>query len=89
MPRSEASPREKRRGAALGRALADHRGGSGRSAERVAVDAEVSVETVRRIERGQVPNPGVFTIAAIAKVLEVGLDQLTSDALAAAEGTSE
>jgi len=48
----------------------------GTSAEHVAVEAEISVETIRRLERGQIPNPGVFTVAALSRALGLGMDEL-------------
>jgi hypothetical protein len=46
----------------------------------VARSADLSVDTVRRIERGTVPNPGFFTVAAMARVLELDLDGLAAGA---------
>lgn len=46
--------------------------------------ADLSVDTVRRIERGAVPNPGFFTVAAMARVLELDLDGLAAAAEPAA-----
>lgn len=81
MPRSALTDLQKQQGLALAQAIKERRLADGRSAEHIAIQAEVSVETVRRIERGQILNPGVFTVAAIARVLDVALDHLTRLAL--------
>ncbi len=43
---------------------------------RVALDAGVSPETLRKIESGRVATPAFSTIAAIAGVLGVSLDDV-------------
>lgn len=43
---------------------------------RVALDAGVSPETLRKIESGRVATPAFTTIAAIAGVLSVSLDEI-------------
>lgn len=58
----------------------------GVSGEDVARSAGVSVETVRRIEKGAVPNPGFFTVAALAQALGIGLDELDRKTRSAAVG---
>ncbi len=50
------------------------------SAEDLARRAELSVETVRKIERGLVANPGFFTVAALARHLDLQLDDLAEQA---------
>ncbi len=81
MPRPSLTSEERERGVTLGRALATSREATGRSAEKVASDAGVSVETVRSIERGRVPNPGIFTVVAIARTLQLDIDELATKAL--------
>lgn len=81
MSRPSLTSDERERGAALGRALAASREATGRSAEKVASDAGVSVETVRSIERGRIPNPGIFTVVAIARTLELDVGELATKAL--------
>ncbi|MDB4873249.1 MAG: family transcriptional regulator [Gemmatimonadales bacterium] len=44
--------------------------------EQLAVAANVSVSTVRKIERGEVVEPGYFTISALARALGISLDDL-------------
>jgi DNA-binding Xre family transcriptional regulator len=46
---------------------------------RVAHEAGISVETLRKIEGGQVPTPTFFTIGAICDVLDISLDTVISD----------
>jgi transcriptional regulator with XRE-family HTH domain len=42
----------------------------------VAADAGVPVETLRKIESGRTPTPAFFTVAALAGVLGVSLEDL-------------
>jgi transcriptional regulator with XRE-family HTH domain len=82
MVREALTQQERERGAVLGAALRRARGG--RSVREVAAAAEVAEETVRKIERGAVPTPALFTVAAIARVLDVALDDLVREAREAA-----
>jgi transcriptional regulator with XRE-family HTH domain len=43
----------------------------------VAAAAGVSVETLRKIETGRIPTPAFFTVAAVADVLGLSLDDLS------------
>jgi transcriptional regulator with XRE-family HTH domain len=61
---------ERARGLALGRALQLARGR--RSAAEVARLAGISLDTLRKIERGAIATPAFFTVAGLARVL--GLD---------------
>jgi transcriptional regulator with XRE-family HTH domain len=74
MVRLSLTEQERERGAALGAALRQARGA--RAVREVAAAAGVAEETVRKIERGAVPTPALFTVAAIADVLGVTLDDL-------------
>lgn len=47
-----------------------------RSAAEVAQRAGISLDTLRKIERGAIPSPAFFTVAALADVLELDLDAL-------------
>lgn len=76
VPRQPLSEEEHDWGSRLAKELRDLRNSLEVSAEQIAVDSGVSVETVRRIERGLVPSPGFFTIFRLAGTLQVGLDQL-------------
>lgn len=42
----------------------------------VATAAGISVETLRKIERGRVPTPAFFTVAAVADAVGISLDAL-------------
>jgi transcriptional regulator with XRE-family HTH domain len=42
----------------------------------VALSAGISVETLRKIETGRIPTPAFFTIAALADVLALSMDEL-------------
>lgn len=77
----------KDRGRALGQEVRRARSDSAMSAEQVAVVAALSVETVRRIEQGRIPNPGVFTVASIAAALDVGLASLVEAAMTGGESS--
>jgi transcriptional regulator with XRE-family HTH domain len=74
MVRTPLTPDERRRGLALGRALQRARGR--RSAAEVALAAGISLDTLRKIERGAIAAPTFFTVAALARVLEVDLTEL-------------
>jgi transcriptional regulator with XRE-family HTH domain len=49
----------------------------------VAAAAGLAEETVRKIERGAVPTPALFTVAALADVLGLALDELVREAAGA------
>ncbi|GHF59826.1 transcriptional regulator [Streptomyces thermodiastaticus] len=72
--RNPLTPEERERGERLGRLLREARGE--RSMARIAAEAGISVETLRKIETGRAPTPAFFTIAALAHVLELSLDEL-------------
>jgi transcriptional regulator with XRE-family HTH domain len=67
---------ERERGVAFGRALQRARGQ--RSAAEVALRAGISLDTLRKIERGAIATPAFFTVAALARVLELNLDALAA-----------
>jgi transcriptional regulator with XRE-family HTH domain len=78
MVRLALTEEERERGAVLGATLRRARGA--RPVREVAAAAGVAEETVRKIERGAVPTPALFTVAAIAQVLGLALDELVSEA---------
>ena len=47
-----------------------------RSVREVAAATGLAEEAVRNIERGAVPTPALFTVAALADILDLQLDQL-------------
>lgn len=77
MVRLALTEQERERGAVLGAALRRARGA--RPVREVARAAGVAEETVRKIERGAVPTPALFTVAAIADVLGLPLDELVRE----------
>lgn len=64
------------RGQRLGAVLRAARGKRGMS--EIARAAGISVETLRKIEMGRIPTPAFFTVAALAEVLGLSLDELTT-----------
>ncbi len=52
----------------------------------VAAAAGVSAETLRKIESGRAPTPAFFTVAALAGVLGVSLDELAAACAQEADG---
>jgi len=62
------------RGKRLGAVLRQARGSV--TLGSVAAAAGVSVETLRKIETGRIPTPAFFTVAAVADVLGLSLDDL-------------
>jgi transcriptional regulator with XRE-family HTH domain len=89
MPRRRLDLAAQRRGQRLAATLSSARRSTGRSAETVARDAGVSVETIRSIERGRTPSPEFFTVAAIAIELGVSLDDLYAQTKTVASTPSE
>jgi transcriptional regulator with XRE-family HTH domain len=76
MVRTPLTQNERVRGAALGRALQRARGR--RSAAEVALRAGISLDTLRKIERGAIATPAFFTVAALARVLDLDLTSLAT-----------
>jgi transcriptional regulator with XRE-family HTH domain len=77
MVRLPLSPEEVERGQRLGSLLRLARGE--RSMLATALDAQVSPETLRKIESGRVATPAFPTIAAIADVLGLSLDAVWAE----------
>jgi len=61
----------------LGAALRRARGT--KPVREIAAAAGVAEETLRKIERGAVPTPALFTVAAITQVLGLTLDDLVHE----------
>lgn len=74
MVRTPLTEAERRRGRALGLALQRARGR--RSAAEVALAAGISLDTLRKIERGAIATPAFFTVVALARALRLDLDAL-------------
>jgi transcriptional regulator with XRE-family HTH domain len=81
MVRTPLTEDERDRGLALGRVIQRARGG--RSAAEVALAAGISLDTLRKIERGAIATPAFFTVAALARVLELDLNDLAAELQAA------
>ena len=77
MVRLPLTPAEVERGQRLGALLRRARGE--RSMLDTALDARVSPETLRKIESGRVATPAFPTIAAIADVLGLSLDEVWAE----------
>jgi transcriptional regulator with XRE-family HTH domain len=77
MVRLPLTPEEIERGQRLGALMRRARGD--RSMLAVALDAGVSPETLRKIESGRVATPAFPTIAAIAAVLGLSLDEVWAE----------
>ena len=77
MVRSPLTELQRERGRALGRALQRARGA--RSAAEIAFRAGIALDTLRKIERGAMPTPAFFTVAALARVLDLDLADLAGD----------
>jgi transcriptional regulator with XRE-family HTH domain len=74
MVRLPLTPTDVERGQRLGALLREARGE--RSMLDIALDAGLSPETLRKIESGRVATPAFSTIAAIAEVLDLSLDEV-------------
>lgn len=79
MVRTPLTESERERGLALGRRLQEARGD--RSAAEVALRAGISLDTLRKIERGAIATPAFFTVAALARVLDLDLETLAAELL--------
>jgi transcriptional regulator with XRE-family HTH domain len=76
MVRTPLTADERERGIDLGRVLQQARGR--RSAAEVALRAGVALDTLRKIERGAIVTPAFFTVAALARALDLDLASLAS-----------
>ncbi|WP_328446917.1 MULTISPECIES: helix-turn-helix domain-containing protein [unclassified Amycolatopsis] len=82
MVRVPLTDEERERGERLGQALRTAR--AGRSMVDVAIEAGISVETLRKIETGRIPTPAFFTVTAIADAVGLPLDALRAAVATAA-----
>ncbi|MEW2573314.1 helix-turn-helix transcriptional regulator [Streptomyces sp. NPDC047070] len=76
MVRHPLAPEQIEAGRRLGAALRSAR--AGRSPAEVAAAAEISPETLRKIETGRMPTPAFGTIVRLSEVLGVPLPELAS-----------
>src|SRR6478735_4136657 len=77
MVRLPLTPAEVERGQRLGALLRRARGD--RTMLETALEARISPETLRKIESGRVATPAFPTIAAIAEVLGLSLDEVWAE----------
>jgi transcriptional regulator with XRE-family HTH domain len=70
---------QRRRAERLGRLLANSRARKKLSQEQLARSADVSVDTLRRLEQHRTVDPSFFLIAALAAPLDLSLDQIAGD----------
>lgn len=77
MVRLPLTPAEIERGRRLGAAL--RRARAERPMLDVALDAGVSPETLRKIESGRIATPAFSTVAAIADVVGLSLDEIWAE----------
>ncbi|WP_106614533.1 helix-turn-helix domain-containing protein [Saccharothrix carnea] len=75
MVRQPLTQSDRDRGERLGELLRRARGQ--RSMVDVATAAGISVETLRKIERGRIPTPAFFTVAALCDAVGLSLDGLS------------
>ncbi|HZE30802.1 MAG TPA: helix-turn-helix transcriptional regulator [Actinoallomurus sp.] len=75
MVRTPLTEDQRDRGRALGQILRAARGP--RSAASVAAEAGISLDTLRKIERGAISAPAFFTVASLARALDLDLTELS------------
>lgn len=80
MPRPALDEQQLARGRRLARALADAREQRQLSQGQLAYAAHVPVDTLRRIEQQHVAAPSFFLVAALARPLDLSLDDLAQTA---------
>lgn len=80
MPRRPLLDEDRRHGRLVGAMLARAKSTDGRSAQQLAEAASLSVDTVRSLVSGRVPTPTFLTVARVAAVLGVSLDELHAEA---------
>jgi transcriptional regulator with XRE-family HTH domain len=76
MVRVPLTPADRQRGERLGRLLREAR--ADRSMAEVATAAGISAETLRKIETGRIPTPAFFTVCALARTLDLSLEELVA-----------
>ncbi|WP_436772393.1 helix-turn-helix domain-containing protein [Yinghuangia sp. YIM S09857] len=86
MVRTPLTDEQRDRGRVLGQALREARGR--RSAAWVSAQSGVPLDTLRKIERGAISMPAFFTVAQLARVLDLDLSELAAELLPA-EGEAD
>lgn len=87
MVRTPLTALERERGRFLGALLREARGE--RSMTEIAAAAGLSAETLRKIETGRAPTPAFFTVAALAGVLGLALEDVAGRCAAVIVGSAE
>jgi transcriptional regulator with XRE-family HTH domain len=80
MTRKPVGEAERLHGERLGRMLAERRQAARLSAGEIARSSDVSLDAVRSLENGRVPTPAFLTVARLAVVLGLSLDELHAQA---------
>ena len=76
MPRKPRTAEERAFGTELGRVIAERRKQAKLSGQALAEGARLSVDGLRKLESGRVPDPGFQTVLRLARSLGVTLDEL-------------
>ena len=76
MARASLTSRQVRRGVLLGQTISRERKRAGLTQAELARRAGVNLQALVKVEQGHVANPGVFSVVAIAQVLEVPMARL-------------
>lgn len=76
-------------GRALGRHVATERSSRGISGGDLAAQSGVSLDAIRSLETGRTPSPGFLLVTRLSRALNTSLDDLATEALRAASGSSE
>lgn len=74
--RARTTDHERLRGEALARLIQLARQQLGRTQRELAEQAEIPVDTLRAIEGGRSASPSFFTVSALARILNLGLDDV-------------
>ena len=82
MARKPLTADERAFGTELGRVIAERRKEAKMSGQALAEDARLSVDGLRKLETGRVPDPGFRTVLRLAQSLGVTLDQLVEQVTA-------
>jgi transcriptional regulator with XRE-family HTH domain len=85
MGRRPLNAEERAFGAAIGQVIAQRRTSANVTGQALASLAGVSVDGLRKLETGRVPDPGFRTVIRIADSLGLSLDQLARQASEAAQ----
>jgi transcriptional regulator with XRE-family HTH domain len=78
MGRPRTDDRQRLRAQRLGRLLAASREQQGLSQEQLAQSADVSLDTLRKVEQHRIAGPSFFIVAALASPLDLSLDDLST-----------